>query len=58
MKPSTVEVMLSSLEKDCWLEAMEKEMSSVQENDVWELVDLPGNWLNIERSYYKLTLTL
>ena len=41
MKPSTVEVMLSSLEKDCWLEAMEKEMSSVQENDVWELVDLP-----------------
>ena len=32
---------LSSPEKDCWLEAMEKEMSSVQENDVWELLDLP-----------------
>ena len=40
-KPSTVEEVLSSPEKDCWLEAMEKEMSSVQENDVWELVDLP-----------------
>ena len=40
-EPSTVEEVLSTPEKDCWLEAMEKEMTSLQNNDVWELVDLP-----------------
>ena len=36
-----MEEVLSTPEKDCWLEAMEKEMTSLQNNDVWELVDLP-----------------
>ena len=38
-----MEEVLSSPKKDCWLKEMEKEMSSVQENEVWELVDLPEN---------------
>ena len=40
-EPTTVEEVLSTPEKHCWLEAMEKEMKSLQDNDVWELVDLP-----------------
>ena len=36
-----VEEVLSTPEKHCWLEAMEKEMKYLQDNDVWELVDLP-----------------
>ena len=38
----TVEGVLSTPEKAHWLKAMENEMKSLQENDVWELVQLPS----------------
>ena len=41
MEPCTVDEALSSPEKDCWLDAM-KEMNSLEESDVWELVELPA----------------
>ena len=42
--PTSVDEILSTPEKDCWLEAMEKEMTSLQDSDVWELVKPPQNW--------------
>ena len=39
----TVDEILSTPEKDCWLEAVEKKMTSLQDNDVWELVEPPNN---------------
>ena len=42
MEPCTVDEALSSPEKDCWLDTMKKEMNSLEENDVWELVELPA----------------
>ena len=33
--------MLSTPEKAHWLDALEKEMMSLQENEVWEMVELP-----------------
>ena len=38
----TVEGVLSTPEKAHWLKAMENEMKSLRENDVWELVQLPS----------------
>lgn len=32
---------MSTPEKDHWIKAMQKEMDSLEENDVWELVKLP-----------------
>ena len=43
IEPTSVDEILSTPEKDCWLEAMEKEMTSLQDNDVWELVEPPQN---------------
>ena len=40
-EPTTVEEVLSTPEKDHWYQAMEKEMKSLKDNDVWELVELP-----------------
>ena len=38
---TTIGEVLSNPEKAHWLDAMEKEMTTLQENDVWELVELP-----------------
>lgn len=38
-EPTTIEEVVSTPEKAHWLVAMEKEMKSLQENDVWELVE-------------------
>ena len=35
---------MNNSEKAHWLNAMEKEMKSLQENNVWELVELPNGW--------------
>jgi hypothetical protein len=40
-EPHTVEEVLSTPEKVQWVKAMEKEMKSLQENEVWDLVELP-----------------
>ena len=40
-EPHTVEEVLSTPEKAHWVKAMEKEMKSLQENEVWDLVELP-----------------
>ena len=40
-EPLTLEEVLSNPEKEHWAEAMEKEMKSLQENEVWDLVELP-----------------
>ena len=40
-EPKTIEEATSSPEKSKWMEAMESEMQSLKENDVWELVELP-----------------
>ena len=39
--PNTVSDALSSPEKQEWKTAMDKEMQSIYENDVWDLVELP-----------------
>ena len=39
--PTTVSDALSSPEKQEWKTAMDKEMQSIRENDVWDLVELP-----------------
>lgn len=41
VEPSTVEEAMNSREKDQWIGAMQKEMDSLQENNVWELTELP-----------------
>ena len=41
--PTSVDEILSTPEKDCWLEAVEKEMTSLQDKYVWELVEPPQN---------------
>ena len=30
-------------EKDFWFEAMQEELQAIDENDTWELVDLPAD---------------
>ena len=41
-EPHSVEEVLSTPEKAHWLDAMEKEIKSLKENDVWDLVELPA----------------
>ena len=38
---TTIDEVLSSPDKKLWEEAMQKEMKSIEENDVWDLVELP-----------------
>ena len=38
----TVEAALSTPEKAKWLKAMQREIKSLEDNDVWELVELPS----------------
>ena len=40
-EPRNVEEAMNTPEKNHWLEAMQKEMDSLKQNDVWELVALP-----------------
>ena len=40
-EPTTIDEVLSSSDKDLWEEAMQKEMKSIEENDVWDIVELP-----------------
>ena len=39
--PSTIEDALASSDKSKWLNAMQNEMRSLDDNVVWELVELP-----------------
>ena len=41
VEPRSVKEAMSTSEKDNWLEAIEKEMDSLEKNDVWELIELP-----------------
>ena len=41
MDPVSTEEALASPEQSKWLKAMENEMQSLKDNDVWELVELP-----------------
>ena len=41
VEPRNVKKAMSTPEKDNWLEAMQKEMESLEKNDVWELTELP-----------------
>ncbi len=41
VEPTTVEEALDSSERDKWVGAMKKEMKSLRDNDVWDLVELP-----------------
>ena len=41
VEPINVKEEMSTPEKDNWLEAMQKEMESLEKNDVWELTELP-----------------
>jgi len=40
-EPKTVAEALARLDRDKWLNAMNEEMESLHENDVWDLVELP-----------------
>ncbi|GJS39580.1 retrotransposon protein, putative, ty1-copia subclass, partial [Tanacetum coccineum] len=42
-EPPNYKAVLSDLEFDKWLEAMNTEMQSIKDNQVWDLVDLPSN---------------
>ena len=42
-EPETVDEALVSAESDLWKNAMQNEMDSMRENNVWELVELPLN---------------
>lgn len=39
-EPSTVEEAVASSDKGKWKSAMEREMNSLRDNNVWELVEL------------------
>ena len=41
-EPTTLKEALASPDKAKWMKAMEKEMESLYENDVWDLVELPN----------------
>ena len=43
-EPSSFEEAVKSPNKARWKQAMEAEMRSLKDNDVWELVKLPENW--------------
>ncbi|GJR60496.1 hypothetical protein Tco_1502658, partial [Tanacetum coccineum] len=42
-EPPNYKVALSDLESDKWLEAMNTEIQSIKDNQVWVLVELPPN---------------
>ena len=41
VEPVTLKEALDSTESEEWLHAMQKELQSLETNDVWDLVDLP-----------------
>ena len=43
-EPATMPEALASPDKAKWMDAMEREMESLQTNDVWDLVKLPKDW--------------
>ncbi|GJZ16016.1 retrotransposon protein, putative, ty1-copia subclass [Tanacetum coccineum] len=47
-EPPNYRAELSDLESKKWLEAMNAEMQSMKDNQVWNLVDLPPNWLTMK----------
>ena len=40
-EPASIKDVLQSTKRDKWMNAMEQEMKSLKENEVWELVELP-----------------
>ena len=55
-KPSTLEEVAASPQKEKWESAMETEMQSLKDNDVWELVKLPEGRKAIGCTRSKLVL--
>ena len=54
-EPASIEDVLQSPKKDKWMNAMEQEMKSLKENEVWELVELPKDRKTVGcRWVYKL----
>ncbi|GKE15798.1 zinc finger, CCHC-type containing protein, partial [Tanacetum coccineum] len=46
-EPANYKAALSDLEFDKWLNAMNVEMQSMKDNEVWDLVDLPPNEITV-----------
>jgi len=46
-EPASIDDVLQCPKKDEWINAMKQEMKSLQENDVWELVELPKDWKTV-----------
>ena len=40
-EPASFDDVLQSSKRDKWMNAMEQEMKSLKENEVWEMVELP-----------------
>ncbi|GJY23836.1 hypothetical protein Tco_0397494 [Tanacetum coccineum] len=50
-EPANYKAALLNHESDKWLNAMNMEMQSMKENEVWDLVDLPPNIKIINRQF-------
>lgn len=54
-EPRTFKEALNCHERDCWISAMQEELQSIENNDTWELVDLPKGRSTIGSKWvYKL----
>ncbi|GJU97915.1 retrovirus-related pol polyprotein from transposon TNT 1-94 [Tanacetum coccineum] len=52
-EPTNYKVALLDLESDKWFNAMNVEMQSIKDNEVWDLVDLPPNGKTVGIDYEK-----
>ncbi|KAK4324010.1 hypothetical protein Pmani_005322 [Petrolisthes manimaculis] len=52
--PTSVSEALLSDDKEHWMDAMKQEMSSIQENDVYELIELPKGTCNCDDKVRKV----
>nr|GEW41922.1 hypothetical protein [Tanacetum cinerariifolium] len=50
-KPTNYKATILDLESDKWVDAMNVEMQSIKDNQVWRLVDLPLNWLIMKKTF-------
>nr|GEV60055.1 reverse transcriptase domain-containing protein [Tanacetum cinerariifolium] len=50
-EPTNYKVALLDLKSDKWLDAMNAEMQSIKDNQVWRLVDLPSNSKGFPQTY-------
>ncbi|GJZ07794.1 putative retrotransposon ty1-copia subclass protein [Tanacetum coccineum] len=50
-EPANYKAALLDLESDKWLKAMNVEMQSMKDNEVWDLVDLPPNGKTVDSKW-------